>query len=68
MASKSCELDVLPTEMLNEVIKPLLPVLTKIISLSLVEGVFVEEWKVAIICPLHKDARTGSDKQNLQAS
>ena len=54
MPSQSCELEVLPTKVLKEIIKPLLPVLTKIINLSLVEGVFVGECKVAIIHPLLK--------------
>ena len=54
MPSKSCELDALPTKVLKEIIKPLLPLLTKIIDLSLIEGVFVEEWKVVIIRPLLK--------------
>ena len=51
MLSKSCELDALSTRVLKD-IKPLLPVLTKIVNLSLVEGVFIEEWKVVIIHPL----------------
>ena len=52
--TKSCKLDVLPTKVLKEIIKPLLPTFTKIINLSLTEGLFVEEWKIAIICPLLK--------------
>ena len=55
MPSKSCELNVLSTKVLKEIIKPLLPVLTKITNLSLMEGVFVEEWKVVIIHPLLKE-------------
>ena len=51
MPSKSCELDAFSTKVLKEIIKPLLPVLTKIINLSLIKGLFVEEWKVVIICP-----------------
>ena len=47
--SKSRELDALPTKVLKEITKPLFPVLTKIINLSLIEGMFVEEWKVGII-------------------
>ena len=57
MPTKFCKLDVLPTKVLKEIIKPLLPLLTKIIILSLTEGLFVEEWKVAIICPLLKKLR-----------
>ena len=54
MATKSCKLDVLPTKLLKDIITPLLLLLTKIINLLLTEGLFVEEWKVAIICPLLK--------------
>ena len=54
MPTKSCKLDVLPTKVLKDIVTPLLPLLTKIINLSLTEGLFVEEWKVAVICPLLK--------------
>ena len=54
MPTKSCKLDVLPTKVLKEIIKPLLPLLTKIINLLLTEELFVKEWKVAIIHPLLK--------------
>ena len=54
MSTKSSKLDVLPTKVLKEIIKSLLPLLTKIINLLLTEGLFVEEWKVAIIHPLLK--------------
>ena len=54
MPTKSCKLDAIPTKVLKEISTPLLPLLTKIINLSLTEGLFAEEWKVAIICPLLK--------------
>ena len=54
MPTKSCKLDVLPTKVLKEIIKSLLHLLTKIINISLTEGLFVEEWKLAIIHPLPK--------------
>ena len=54
MPSKTCELDALPTKVLKEIIKPPVPVLTKIINLSLIKGLFVEEWKVVVIHPLFK--------------
>ena len=49
MPTKSCILDVLPTKVLKDIVTPMLPLLTKIINLSLSEGLFVEEWKVAMI-------------------
>ena len=54
MPTKSCKFDVLPTKVLKDIITPLLPLLTKIINLLLTEGLFVQEWKVAIIHPLLK--------------
>ena len=54
MPTKSCKLDVLPTKVLKDIVTPMLPLLTKIINLLLTEGLFAEEWKVAIICPLLK--------------
>ena len=54
MPTKSCKLDVLPTKVLKDTVTPMLPLLTKIINLSLTEGLFVEEWKVALIHPLLK--------------
>ena len=52
MPTKSCKLDALPTKVCKDIVTPMLPLLTKIINLLLTEGLFVEEWKVAIICPL----------------
>ena len=54
MPTKSCKLDVLPTRVLKDIVTPMLSQLTKIINLLLFEGLFVEEWKVAIIHPLLK--------------
>ena len=54
MPTKSFKLDAIPTKVLKEISTPLLPLLTKIINLLLTEGMFAEEWKVAIICPLLK--------------
>ena len=54
MPTKSCRLDALPTKVLKDIVIPLLPLLTKIINMLLTEGMFAEEWKVAIIHPLLK--------------
>ena len=45
MPSKCCDLDVIPTSLLKEALELLLPTLTKLVNLSLEEGVFAEEWK-----------------------
>ena len=51
---KSCSLDPLPTPVALDYIDILLPVINKIINLSLVSGQFAKEWKCALINPLLK--------------
>lgn len=55
-AKKSCSLDPLPTPLVLNCIDVLLPVITKMINLSLVEGVFADVWKCALVKPLLKKA------------
>jgi hypothetical protein len=59
MATKSCELDAIPTEILKKGLNGLLPVITNLVNISLKEGVFAESWKVAIVRPLLK--KTGAE-------
>ena len=47
MKTKSCELDVLPTFKLKELIEDFQPIITKIVNLSLAEGKFPSDWKNA---------------------
>ena len=56
MKTKSCELDPIPTYILKneDVLKAALPVLTKIVNLSLSTGTFVQNWKNAVVRPLLK--------------
>ena len=54
MASKSCELDVVPTTLLKVILPHIIDMLVKIINASLEQGVFAEKWKVAIVRPLLK--------------
>ena len=56
MKTKSCELDSLPTNLLKEYISVVLPAITKIVNISLTEGVFANTWKCAIVRPLLKKA------------
>ena len=53
MKTKSCELDILPTFKLKELIEDFQPI-TKIVNLSLAEGKFPSDWKNARIRPLIK--------------
>ena len=54
MSSKSCELDVVPTTLLKDILPCIIDTLVKIISASLEQNVFAEKWKVAIVRPLLK--------------
>ena len=52
--TKSCELDVLPTHILKEMLDHLLPTITKIINMSVMQGIFINKWKNALVRPLLK--------------
>ena len=54
MKTKSCELDPIPTKILKDHIDVFLPIMTKIVNVSLTSGVFYENWKCAIVRPLLK--------------
>ena len=51
---KTCKLDPMPTPLVVNYIDSLLPVITKIVNLSLSTGSFSDEWKGAIVNPLLK--------------
>ena len=48
MPSKTCQLDIIPTDKLKEVLEECLPALTHITNSSLDTSSFYEEWKEAI--------------------
>ena len=54
MQTKSCESDVIQTNFLKHHLHEFAVILMKIINKSLELGIFVEDWKVAIIRPLVK--------------
>ena len=54
MPTKGCELDPIPTKLFKEIASNILPIITRIVNLSLKEGVFADNWKVMIIRPLLK--------------
>ena len=56
---KSCTLNSMPTSLVINCIDVLLPVITKIINLSLESGSFAPNWKCALVNPLLK--KTGLD-------
>ena len=51
---KTCMLDPVPTSIMTSCIDVLLPVITKIVNLSLESGMFAGDWKCALINPLLK--------------
>ena len=53
-AKKTCILDPMSTSLVIGCTQVLLPVLTKIINLSLESGVFADNWKCALVKPLLK--------------
>ena len=54
--SKSCLLDPVPTFLLKDCVEILLPSITKLVNLSLAEGVFPQKFKKAVVTPLIKKA------------
>ena len=54
MASKSCESDPVPTNLLKEILPQVIKPITKIINTSLESGTFASQWKVALVKPLLK--------------
>ena len=54
MASKSCELDPIPTTLLKRLLPWITDIITDIINESIITGIFPMEWKIAIIILLLK--------------
>ena len=63
---KSSYLDPVPTDLLMKCLDVLLPVITKIINISLDTGCFPSDWKEAIILPILKKAGLESSFDNLR--
>ena len=51
-ASKSCEIDAIPTTLLKDILPSVIEPITTIINISLQHGIFASAWKVAVIKPL----------------
>ena len=54
MATKSCQIDVLPTILLKDNLNHIIGVLMKLTNTSLKQGVYTKSWKMAIVQPLLK--------------
>ena len=66
MQSKSCELDAMPTTLLKRLMDKYIPWITKIVNISLTEGVFSMQWKTSIVRPLLKKAGLALINKNYQ--
>ena len=49
MASKSCEIDPIPTTLLKKVLPSVIGPITAIVNFSITQGIFAQHWKMAII-------------------
>ena len=49
LKTKSCELDPIPTTIFKKLLPAILPLITKIVNLSLSKGQFIRQWKTAIV-------------------
>ena len=56
MASKSCELDAIPTTTLKQVLDTVIVPITRIVNVSFENGIFASKWKTAIVYPILKKA------------
>ena len=54
LKSKSCELDTIPTTILKKMLLDVIPLITKIVNISLTDGCFCRDWKTAVVRPLLK--------------
>ena len=52
MKNKHCKLDIIPTSILKQILEACLPAITQIVNLSLTNGEFCKDWKVAVVKPL----------------
>ena len=64
LQTKSCELDVIPTKILKEIMDCLIDPITYIVNISLSNGQFALEWKPAILRPLQKQPGQDTSKNN----
>ena len=66
MPTKSCQLNVIPTDKLKRILGGCLPALTHIIKKSLETNQFCSEWKEALVKPLIKKTNSRTRKITLQ--
>ena len=52
MAAKTCRRDPLPSSLFKDLAPHIIGIITELVNTSLTEGIFVNNWKTAIIKPL----------------
>ena len=57
-SSDSCGLDNINSRVIKLATKELLPAITHVINLSILQGIFPGEWKIAKVIPMHKKNET----------
>ena len=65
-SKKHCALDPMPSSLIVDCLDELLPVITKIVNSSLVQGHFPQDWKEALVKPLKKKSGLGATFNNLR--
>ena len=63
-SNKQCKLDSIPTSLLKNCFNELGPIITKLVNLSLAEGVFPSSFKIAHVLPLLKKPSLPADDLN----
>ena len=64
MPTKSCELVIISTKLLKQVLHSYIPAIMKIINLALDKGDFSSQWKSAVVHPLIKSLSKGTNSGN----
>ena len=64
MPSKSGGLDILTTSLLKRALDSCLPVIARVVNLSLDKGEFCTYWNTAVVKPLIKSSQKGNVKSN----
>ena len=64
MPTKSCELDIISTKLLKQVLHGCIPAIMKIINLSLDKGDFSSHWTSVVVCPLIKSLSNCTNNEN----
>ena len=64
MPAKTCQLDIIPTDRLKQVLEGCLPALTHITNRSLDTNQFCGQWKEALVKPLIKRNHQQAQKTN----